>query len=360
MTAERRRQIALGLTVLVTIAGLIFTYHDTLLLAAVIAAFGLLWSSREPRAWALAGVFLAGGLFWSSLDGSNCSAWWKGRILAAKLTGNLPYLSWTSLRQALVSPCYSPDDPKSPKVANVEWAEDRIMAGQKCELYRTFAGEFWIPAPGKELLKFLLWEMMVQSDYQSADVGIEPGDTVIDCGAHIGVYTRFALDRGAARVVAIEPDPVNYACLEANLAEEIAAGKVLLVKAGVWDEKGVLTLSVSHVNSADSSFLIHKDGADKVGGIPVLPLDDIVGQLRLDRVDFIKMDIEGSEQRALKGAARTLKRFKPKMAICAYHQEGDPEAVVRLARGAHPDYRILAKDVNFGETGVTPKVLFFE
>jgi FkbM family methyltransferase len=359
MGEERLRQIALGLTVLVVVVGLVFSYHDTLLLACLITAGGLILSRRDWRAWSIAAVFVVGGLFWSSLDGSNCSAWWKGRIVAAKLTGNLSYLSWGSLGHGLVSPCYSPENPNSAKVESVELVQEKLMAGQKCELYRSSAGDFWLPAPGKELLKFLIWEMMEQSDYESSEVTIRPGDTVIDAGAHVGVYTRFALNRGAARVVAIEPDPVNYACLEANLAEEIAGGKVRLVKAGVWDEKGTLTLSVSHVNSADSSFIIDKTGAEHIDGVPVLPLDDIVDELQLDRVDFIKMDIEGSERQALKGASRTLRQFKPRMAICAYHQPGDPAMVSSIAREAHPDYQILAKDVNFGETGVAPKVLFF-
>jgi FkbM family methyltransferase len=244
-------------------------------------------------------------------------------------------------------------------VGEVELLEEKVLAGQKCERYRTRAGDFWIPAPGEELLKFLIWEMMVQSDYESSEVAIRPGDTVIDAGAHIGFFARLALSRGAGRVVAIEPDPTNRACLEANLANEIAQGKVLVVPEGIWDENSELTLSISHVNSADSSFLVHKDGAEQLSGIRVRPLDDIVTELQLDRVDFIKMDIEGSEQRALKGASETLRRFRPRMAICAYHAADDPRAVSTIARTVHADYEILAKDVNIGETGIAPKVLFF-
>ena len=59
-------------------------------------------------------------------------------------------------------------------------------------------------------------------------------------------------------------------------------------------------------------------------------LDAIVARFGLPRVDFIKMDIEGSEKQALAGAAQTLKRFKPRMALAAYHKPEDPAAIPAL------------------------------
>ena len=64
--------------------------------------------------------------------------------------------------------------------------------------------------------------MTVQRIYESGEVAIRPGDTVVDCGAHVGLFTKLALKQGADRVVAIEPDPANVACLESNLGPEIA------------------------------------------------------------------------------------------------------------------------------------------
>ena len=95
-------------------------------------------------------------------------------------------------------------------------------------------------------------------------------------------------------MIAIEPDPENLVCLEENLAQEIAAGKVTVVKAGVWDRKTRLSLQIDQGNSAAHSFVFASRGpnAEKVEGIEVLPLDDIVQDLQLNRVDFIKMDIE--------------------------------------------------------------------
>ena len=67
--------------------------------------------------------------------------------------------------------------------------------------------------------------------YDSGENGVSAGDTVIDCGAHIGAFTRYALNNGAHRVVAIEPNPVNIACLrrKRNFANEIENGSVTVV-----------------------------------------------------------------------------------------------------------------------------------
>ena len=87
--------------------------------------------------------------------------------------------------------------------------------------------------------------MTVQRIYESGEVAIRPGDTVVDCGAHVGLFTKLALKQGADRVVAIEPDPANVACLESNLGPEIAEGRVVVVKAGLWNKKTRLTFHES-------------------------------------------------------------------------------------------------------------------
>ena len=103
--------------------------------------------------------------------------------------------------------------------------------------------------------------------------------------------------------------------------------------------------------------------SQKIEGVLVLPLDEIVDELKLERVDFIKMDIEGSEREALQGARKTLARFKPRMAICTYHMRDDVIAIPTVTKEAYPGYQIHAKDIEAMRTssGVEfrTKVLFF-
>jgi FkbM family methyltransferase len=162
-------------------------------------------------------------------------------------------------------------------------------------------------------------------------------------------------------VIAIEPDPVNLACLRRNLAAEIQSGTVRVVESGVWDSRGRLTLYENiEGDSAGMTFVGGGDGKRKIVGIPVFPLDDIVAQLQLTRVDFIKMDIEGSERQALAGGRETIRKFHPRMAVCSYHLHDDPEVIPKVVRDIEPSYAITAKDVESIDRWIRPKVLFFQ
>ena len=231
------------------------------------------------------------------------------------------------------------------------------MEGKKWGLYETELGKFWVIASGE--LAGLLWEIRDQRVYESGEVVIRPGDTVIDCGAHVGVFSRYALQRGAGRVIAIEPAPGNLTFLETNFAEEISAGQVSVVRAGVWDENTRLTFFHSDEKPATDSFLERPPTTTKLETVQVFPLDEIVEQLELKRVDFIKMDIEGSERRALRGASRTIAQFKPRMAICSYHSADDTEVIPAIVKGIEPGYQIHAKDVAMMAGELRTWVLFF-
>jgi hypothetical protein len=63
--------------------------------------------------------------------------------------------------------------------------------------------------------------------------------------------------------------------------------------------------------------------------VPTTSLDSLVASGELERVDFIKLDIEGAESAALKGAEQTLRRFTPRLALAAYHQFDDMWALMR-------------------------------
>ena len=356
--SSRSRQIALLLTAILAAVGAVRHEMDAFLLAAVVAAGGLLFPPRKRTAWLVAFPVVALGLWASTRDVNGCSAWWRGKIVYQKLAGSLPFMAWPRVWYSVSAPCRV-FGAKLPG-ADVEVLDQKVINGRVCQLYRTRLGEFWTTAPGKSLIAMLVWEMTVQNDYTSGDTAVQPGDTVVDGGAHVGVFTRYALGRGAARVIAIEPEPTNAACLEANLAGEIAAGTVTLVKAGIWDRRDSLPMSRGlDGNSGSAGFVRPLPQVPVIEHMPLLPLDEIMDQLGIDRVGFIKMDIEGAERQALAGAARTIRRSKPRMAICTYHLPDDPIVVPAVVRGLHPGYEIHAKDIENGMGRVSPKVLFF-
>ncbi len=219
---------------------------------------------------------------------------------------------------------------------------------------------FWIPAGNRWVLPFNLAEQSRDIYKISQPEGIHPGDVVLDCGAHVGTFTHFALARGAGKVISIEPSPRNVACLRRNFAKEIAEGRVIVYPKGVWNKDDVMTLEQVDENSAADTVVMHQPGAHKGVEAPLTTIDKLVAEFGLDRVDFIKMDIEGAEAPALEGAAATLKRWKPRLALASYHKPDDgvvlPATVDRLADG----YRHRCSSCISDENGARPEVLLFE
>jgi FkbM family methyltransferase len=163
---------------------------------------------------------------------------------------------------------------------------------------------------------------------------------------------------GAAKVIAIEPGPENLECLRRNFAAEIADGRVVLYPKGIWDKDDILKLRVDPNDSARDTFVRKIDNAQSIE-VPLTTVDKMVAELRLPSVDFIKMDIEGAEQKAVTGAKDTLARFHPRMALCIYHLRGDEIMVPKLVHDAVADYKVTktclcAKDV------MQPEVAFFD
>lgn len=207
------------------------------------------------------------------------------------------------------------------------------------ELYETPFGRFWAPPGSVYTLPFNLAEQAVHL-YGSGAHFVQKGDTVLDCGANVGVFTRFALDAGAAKIVAIEPAPDNLECLRRNFAQEIAAGRVILVAKGVWDRPDELDLKIEEGNEAAATFVMNLDKVTRTVRVPLTTIDALAAELGLDRVDFIKMDIEGAEVRALHGARQTLARHHPRLSIAVYHDWEHPVEVPKAAREAWSGYQV--------------------
>lgn len=198
-------------------------------------------------------------------------------------------------------------------------------------LWETPHGKFWIPSDSGAVMPVLLAQQQAKI---YGDVVAD--EIVIDGGAHVGVYTRRALDAGAKLVVAVEPAPDNVECLRRNFASEIGAGRVIVYPKGVWDRDDELVLHTVAGNSAGDSFVI-QNGAGKGVRVPLTTIDKLTAELNLSRVDRIKLDIKGAERQALRGAAGVLKRFRPKLALAAEHHPDDYAQLPALVKQLRPD-----------------------
>jgi FkbM family methyltransferase len=189
---------------------------------------------------------------------------------------------------------------------------------------------------------------------------IRAGDTVIDCGGYVGDWTKWALLAGASRVVTVEPAAAQLECIRRNLAEEIRQGRVILYPKGVWDREERLYLSHNESNPAADAVTGEKTAVGEY--IDLTTIDSIVTELKLDRVDVLKMDIEGAEIRAIRGARNSLNRFRPRLAIATEHTPDmlkNNRDVIRAIREVAPFYRMRCGYCAPIAEIVTPQTLYF-
>jgi len=229
------------------------------------------------------------------------------------------------------------------------------------EFWETPKGNFWVPPKGGIYnLSYLLAEHECKI-YGSGKVGVRAGDIVLDCGANVGTYTREALNAGAKLVVAIEPSPNNIKCLHQNFKTEVEQGRVIIYEKGVWNREEILTFHTSASSVLDSFVLPLKD-SDTIY-VPVTTIDKLVKELKMDRVDFIKLDIEGSEENALLGAKETIGNYGPRIALSLEHTGDNAEQVSRMLRiikSSYVNYQNQCGDCGFTREGkLYPHVMFF-
>jgi FkbM family methyltransferase len=224
----------------------------------------------------------------------------------------------------------------------------------KLELWATPLGEFWMPKGGS-ISEFGVMAEQELRVYGSGQSGVQPGDVVIDCGADIGTFTRLALEMGASAVIAVEPAPDNQSCLRRTFSREIADGRVKLFPKGVWNKDDFMTL----YNPGIYGSVVIKIAPTAGVQIPLTTIDKLVDELHLNRVDFIKMDIEGSEKQALEGARQTLLRFKPRLAISCEHFQSDAKEIPRLVIAMAPGYMQEHGPCAYFDGRICPHVIYF-
>jgi FkbM family methyltransferase len=138
-------------------------------------------------------------------------------------------------------------------------------------------------------------------------------DTVfIDVGAYQGLYTVYACRR-ARRVIAIEPNPMALIYLRANIALNNCHNTIVVPKAA-GDKRGVIKLRIprpakkGHISTMASIVWSFEEALEI--DVEADTLDNIVDDVGLDTVDFVKIDVEGAEGLVVKGAERTLRKSR--------------------------------------------------
>lgn len=176
-----------------------------------------------------------------------------------------------------------------------------------------------------------------QEQYVPRDVvALRGPQRFVDGGAFVGDTLEHLLARGVefAAVAAFEPDRASFARLRATVERRAAElGEVALWPCGLADAAGTAAF---HADAGAAS-------AVGVGGtveIRLVALDDVAPAFA---PTYLKLDVEGSEAAALAGAARTLERFRPQLAVCAYHRPTDLWEIPLLLRELAPEKPIFLR-----------------
>ena len=148
---------------------------------------------------------------------------------------------------------------------------------------------------------------------------VRPGDTAIDLGAHVGVHTTLlgALVGPTGSVIAIEPCREHLARLAAAVRTAGIADRVTILAAAAGEASGERELLASAPGQASRQAWLMPPGHaigpfDTVERVRVIRVDDLP---RRGRVSFIKVDVEGAESLALKGASTLLASDRPVLLV---------------------------------------------
>jgi len=177
----------------------------------------------------------------------------------------------------------------------------------------------------------------VVSDYRDMyfdeKIVLSENEVFVDCGGYDGNTSVEFIKRCGGRykkIVIFEPE----LCKKEAIKEKMSGEDYELHMKGVWSESTKLYFDAlgtdgSHVSDAEGGYVIE-----------TVRLDDAVYDLK---PTYIKMDIEGSEQEALKGCGRILKDYKPKLAVCLYHKPSDLFEIPRIVKKLNPNYRLFVR-----------------
>ncbi len=194
--------------------------------------------------------------------------------------------------------------------------------------------------------------------YKMSKVVPEPGDVVVDVGAYRGDTAAFFRKYigGSGKVYAFEPDEQNYAYLTENI-DRNRMDNVIPVKKALYDKNTTCNL-ISTPQSGSFLYVMkeHLDTED-FSKVNAVTLDDFCTENGIEKLDFIKSDIEGCELEMLRGGRETIDRFKPKMALAIYHSISDMLDVPLYISELSDGYELFIRHLNF--TGSPWEILLF-
>ena len=249
-----------------------------------------------------------------------------------------------------------PGEPEPPGGRLVRrWREKRLLARLEREWPGGFAlhrnGDLvYVPHPLDARGRHAL--LHPPAVHPSVLAFLSPGGVAIDVGANLGEWAVPLARRvgPSGRMLAIEPAPRAATALEKTLVAN-ALAQAEVIRCAIGDHDGTVEFAVPIVTSVRVDTGAARIGPAAAGQealkVVLRSLDSLAAEHRLNRIDLIKIDVEGAERQVLDGARASLARFRPVLVLETGHEaESDRQAIHDLLGGL--GYRMLGLLLDFG------------
>lgn len=188
----------------------------------------------------------------------------------------------------------------------------------KLKTYRNIANNFKVH--DIDWLNSISNEIFDQKEYHYKEISVQPDDIVVDLGGNIGLFAAYALSKGASKVYTVEPFPTYVNYLHENL--EQFKDKVEIIPMAISDTVGHTTLNINFQNNTilnDVYKELNWENNDESVTVEKIDLITLSERNDIDIINYLKVDIEGSEYLLFKGlTGKFLSKKVEKIAI-EYH-----------------------------------------
>jgi len=221
---------------------------------------------------------------------------------------------------------------------------DRLVAAEYdgVEIFGKLVSPAAKSGKGWEDFLVLFDQVVIQDQYFAKDL-LKPDSVVIDGGANIGLFSLVASHFAPkGKVYAFEPAKVTFSALKQN-TKDCPNLEALNLGLGDKQRKAEMMVHADYLSGSSISdsgmTVVGSEKGDPVREqVSITTIDAFATERRLERLDFVKVDAEGYEKQILRGARETIRRFRPILAVSAYHFPNDRTDIVKLVEGISPEY----------------------
>lgn len=181
--------------------------------------------------------------------------------------------------------------------------------------------------------------LAIDGNYEYDNVILEKGDIVIDCGANVGQFSVIASHKGC-KVYSFEPMDFLQKYIADN--NNYTENEITIVPYALSTSRGKAIFYEQEGNPLGGTLLNMESKSNETRiEIDTISLDEFVRENGIEKVGFVKADIEGAERYMLAGATEVLQIHEPKLSLCTYHFADDPQIMEKIILEANPRYVIV-------------------